>query len=86
MIAAFPADALPRISMVIPACNEEAWLPPLLDSLGIARGAITITSARKFDQHGERHFLAASPKSLWRAVFSRNSMDQWARNYWYEDR
>ena len=86
MIAAFPAAPTPRISMVIPACNEEARLPPLLDCLGIARGAITITSARKFGRHGERHFLAAMPRSLWRAVFSRNSMDQWARNYWYEDR
>jgi glycosyltransferase involved in cell wall biosynthesis len=51
-----------------------------------ARGAITITSARKFDKHGEWHFLAAMPKSLWWAMFSRNSIDQWARNYWYEDR
>ena len=51
-----------------------------------ARGAVTITSARKFDKHGEWHFLAAMPKSLWWAMFSRKSIDRFARNYWYEDR
>lgn len=90
MIAAFPADPTPRFSMVIPAYSEEAWLP-LLDSLSIASeryrdGAITTISVRRFDQHGERRSLAAIPKPLWWAVFSHKSIDQRARNYWYEDR
>lgn len=51
-----------------------------------ARGAITITSARKFDKHGDWHFLAAMAKTLWWALFSHKSIDRFARNYWYEDR
>ena len=93
MNAAFCTDPPPRFSMVIPAYNEEAWRPRMFNSTGIARerfvrarGAITITSARKFDKHGEWHFLAAMPKSLWWAMFSRKSIDRFARNYWYEDR
>src|SRR5262245_1536769 len=50
-----------------------------------ARGVPTIVSTRKFDRHGDWHFLAGM---LWAPLLyltSRQRFERWARRYWYED-
>ena len=48
-----------------------------------ARGATTITSARKFDRHGDWHFFALLPKGIFWLLFNRAAMDRFAQSYWY---
>lgn len=44
----------------------------------------TVTSARKFDYHGDWHYFTTLLRGLAWAVLSRASFDQFARRYWYE--
>jgi len=48
------------------------------------RGAKTIASTRKFDRHGDWHYLTAMPRVAWGALFRRESVGDWARRYWYD--
>jgi glycosyltransferase involved in cell wall biosynthesis len=46
----------------------------------------TIASARKFDRHGEWHFLRTAFAMAWNRAFRPARFDAAARRYWYEDR
>jgi glycosyltransferase involved in cell wall biosynthesis len=48
-------------------------------------GVETITSARKFDRHGDWHFLAMGAALAWKMLFHRRAYERDARRYWYED-
>ncbi len=49
----------------------------------ILEGVTTITSSRKFDQHGDWHFLLTVPKIIAARLFSRRGFDEHVNNYWY---
>lgn len=49
-------------------------------------GVETIISTRKFDRHGEWHFLATGARMAWERVFDAKRFERTARKYWYEDR
>ena len=51
-----------------------------------ARGAITITSSRKFDKHGDWHFLIMPLRIGFWMLFNQKRMRRETRAYWYEDR
>lgn len=46
----------------------------------------TTTSARKFDKHGEWHFLRMVGPMGWSFLFDRARYERTVRAYWYEDR
>jgi len=48
--------------------------------------ARAIFSTRKFDQHGDWHYLWMGPRILYGWLFARSSLDDFARKYWYPDR
>ena len=89
----------PRFSLVIPAYNEDRlfaedvqFLWDLM-RLGRKRGqklsritsAKAIFSARKFDRHGDWHYLWMPLRILYGWLFSKSSLDDFARMYWYPD-
>lgn len=43
-----------------------------------------ITSTRKWDKHGDWHYVRMIPRALCSMLF-RPSDDPWARSYWYDD-
>ncbi len=47
--------------------------------------AKAIASARKFDKHGEWHFLTDVPRMIWWILFAPKKFEQHVRAYWYED-
>jgi len=47
--------------------------------------ALAICSTRKFDKHGDWHFLFDFYKAPLLYLFSRRRFEQYARSYWYED-
>lgn len=49
-------------------------------------GAKAIASTRKFDRHGEWHYLKMIPRMFFWFIFSRSSFDAFTRSYWYDDR
>ena len=49
-------------------------------------GARTITSTRKFDRHGDWHYLTQMSTLPLRMLFARASAERRIRRYWYEDR
>ena len=51
-----------------------------------ARGAITYTSTRKFDKHGDWHYLTMMPRIGFWMLFDKKRVDHETRAYWYEDR
>ena len=51
-----------------------------------ATAAKAVTSTRKFDKHGQWHYFSILGKFLYWQLFSRESMDRFARSYWYDDR
>ncbi len=55
---------------------------------GFARpaGVKAITSARKFDKHGDWHFLIEMPLAGWRVLYNKEHGKAFARKYWYDDR
>lgn len=42
-----------------------------------------IYSTRKFDEHGDWHYLSLMLRFLYGVLFSQRSMDRFARTYWY---
>jgi hypothetical protein len=40
-------------------------------------------STRKFDEHGDWHWLGLLFRFIYASVFSKSSMDNFARKYWY---
>jgi len=91
-----PSDPTePRISLVIPAWNEAACLPRLLDTveatrftprrLGLAP-ALVLNSARKWDKHGDWHMIPDVFRAPFYILFARKKVTEYARRYWYEDR
>jgi hypothetical protein len=42
-----------------------------------------IASARKFDQHGDWHFLAMLPRAVFQFVFRRRKVEEFIERYWY---
>ena len=53
---------------------------------GRSRGVVTITSSRKFDKHGDWHFLTMMPRIAFWMLFNKTRADHEFRAYWYEDR
>ena len=51
-----------------------------------ATAAKTVASTRKFAKHGEWHYFSLLAKLLYWQLFSRESMERFARSYWYDDR
>lgn len=51
------------------------------------KGVKAVTSARKFDLHGEWHYLTGFflKYPLW-LLFDRDRLHRWARDYWYDER
>ena len=45
-----------------------------------------MASMRKFDRHGDWHYLTGVFGVAWAFLFSRRRLDRWIRTYWYEDR
>jgi glycosyltransferase involved in cell wall biosynthesis len=43
-----------------------------------------VTSARKFDRHGDWHYFTFTLRGLWWSLFSPARADRLARSYWYE--
>jgi glycosyltransferase involved in cell wall biosynthesis len=50
------------------------------------RGVPTTVSARKFDRHGEWHFLRSALALAWNRAFRPARFEAAVRRYWYEDR
>ena len=51
-----------------------------------ARGAPATMSTRKWDQHGDWHMFTMGPRLLWNFMTARESITQFAKRYWYDDR
>ena len=51
-----------------------------------ARGAITYTSTRKFDKHGDWHYFIVMPRVGFWMMFNKSRNEKFTRAYWYEDR
>ena len=51
-----------------------------------ARGARVITSARKFDRHGDWHYFGTLVRGLVWGLFDRAAFSRFARRYWYDER
>ena len=45
-----------------------------------------ITSTRKFDKHGDWHYVTHMPAQLWLLLRDRGALNDFARRYWYDDR
>ncbi|MCM2270305.1 MAG: glycosyltransferase [Thermoanaerobaculia bacterium] len=50
------------------------------------RGVKAITSTRKFDEHGDWHYLTRMPALAWRLLFRRSAASEFALRYWYRPR
>lgn len=50
------------------------------------RGVKAITSTRKFDVHGDWHYITQMPTQAWRVLRDRSNLDEFARRYWYGGR
>jgi glycosyltransferase involved in cell wall biosynthesis len=51
-----------------------------------AKDAIAITSTRKYDKHGDWHYLTVMPRVGFWLLFDKTRMEKYTRAYWYEDR
>ncbi len=49
------------------------------------KGAKAITSARKFDQHGDWHYFPLMVRALIALLFCSSRYELFTRNYWYPD-
>jgi glycosyltransferase involved in cell wall biosynthesis len=45
-----------------------------------------VTSARKFDTHGDWHALRIGLRVAWQMLFDRKNFDRYAKSYWYDVR
>ena len=50
------------------------------------KGVLVITSSRKFDKHGEWHFLMMMPRICFWMLFDKSRGEKSTHAYWYEDR
>ena len=50
------------------------------------RGVRTQTSSRKFDKHGDWHYLTLMPKVAWQLLRDHRRAEAFAKKYWYEGR
>lgn len=55
-------------------------------SLARITSAKAVASTRKFDKHGDWHYLWMMFRALHGLLFSPHSMDKFAWTYWYDDR
>jgi hypothetical protein len=70
---------------------EDVWFLWTLRRLGRARGqrlvratrAKAIASARKFDEHGDWHYLTNLARSAYWVLFDRTSLRDFVERYWY---
>ena len=51
-----------------------------------AKGAQAITSARKFDKHGDWHYFLRMPRVAFWMLIDKRRVEKFTRAYWYEDR
>ena len=51
-----------------------------------AKGVIAITSTRKYDKHGDWHYLTVMPRVGFWLLFDKARVEKYTREYWYEDR
>jgi hypothetical protein len=51
-----------------------------------ARGVVAVSSARKFDRHGDWHILTKGLAAVGWLLADRARLERLARRYWYEDR
>ena len=58
---------------------------PRLQRLVRPKGAKAIASARKFDRHGDWHYLTRMPKLAWLMLVDPRASTAFAREYWYGD-
>lgn len=73
---------------------EDVKILFTLKKLGRARGqrferpsnVKAVTSARKFDKHGDWHFIIEMPLAGWRVLFNKEHGKKFADKYWYNDR
>jgi hypothetical protein len=47
---------------------------------------VAISSARKFDRHGDWHIFTTLARSAGWWLTDRTAIERFARRYWYEDR
>ncbi len=47
------------------------------------RGAKTLASPRKFDEHGDWHYFTRMGPLAWRMIFRKSALSDWAERYWY---
>jgi glycosyltransferase involved in cell wall biosynthesis len=50
------------------------------------RAVKAVASTRKFDRHGDWHYVTMMPGLLVGTILARASGNPWARRYWYDDR
>jgi glycosyltransferase involved in cell wall biosynthesis len=73
---------------------EDVWFLWALRRLGRTRGqrlvratrARAIASARKFDEHGDWHYLTNLVRSSYWVLFDRSSLRDFVQRYWYRAR
>ena len=58
---------------------------PRRQKLARLKSVKVVTSTRKWDKHGDWHYLKMMPRAIYSMVF-RPSDERWARSYWYDDR
>lgn len=59
---------------------------PRRQALVRLRGVKTVTSTRKFDQHGDWHYFTQMPRIGWHLLRHRGGLPEFARRYWYDGR
>jgi glycosyltransferase involved in cell wall biosynthesis len=73
---------------------EDVWFLWTLRRLGRTRGqrlvratrARAVASARKFDEHGDWHYLTNLVRSAYWLLFDRSSLRDFVQRYWYRAR
>lgn len=48
--------------------------------------AFVLNSARKWDKHGDWHMFSDVARAVFYLLFARRRLNDYARQYWYEDR
>ncbi len=74
--------------------SEDSTFLFALRKLGRSRGqklkrvtaVKAVTSTRKWDKHGDWHYIPVMLKGLYALFFNTRSLERFARKYWYEDR
>ncbi len=51
-----------------------------------AKGARAVTSTRKYDKHGDWHYLTVMPRVGFWMLFDKSRYHRFTQGYWYEDR